>query len=77
MAYSHTTVQCWKDSGSAMEQFQRKTHKISPFYCALSKLCCYRMNKLTTSEFKRGQIDRETAKPNYTAPLLRMLTKGN
>ena len=32
-------VQCWKDSGSATEQFQRKSHKISHLYHALGKLC--------------------------------------
>ena len=32
-------VQCWKDSGSATEQFQRKSHKISHLDCVLGKLC--------------------------------------
>ena len=33
-------IQCWKDSGSATELFQRKSLKISLLYCALGKLCC-------------------------------------
>ena len=30
-------MQCWKDSGSATEQFQRKSHKISHLYCSLGQ----------------------------------------
>ena len=38
MADSRIAVQCWNDSGSAVEQFQRKSHQITPLYYALDKL---------------------------------------
>ena len=55
-------IQCWKDSGSAMEQFQRKSHKILPLIVHQVSFVC-RANKPTTSKFKPGQSN---SQPNPT-----------
>ena len=49
-------MQCWKGSGSAAEQFQRKPKNITPLLCISCVVC--RRNKHTTSENK--QTDRQT-----------------
>ena len=59
-----SSIQCWKESGSATEQFQRKSPQISLYYVLGKHVVC-RTNKLTTSEFEHGQTGRQTERLQY------------
>ena len=58
-------IQFWQDSGSATEQFQRKSHKISPLYvicviCRMKKLAYYKRVWTWTDNQTDRQTDRMT-----------------